>query len=67
VYNKYGVQKYSGTLLTGGGEPTWLGLQIGDYNNYDLIEWLRAELSETTDKNAWASIKKIVEPAGFTF
>jgi hypothetical protein len=28
---------------------------------------LRAELSETTDKNAWASIKKIVEPAGFTF
>jgi hypothetical protein len=53
--------------LTGGGEPTWLGLQIGDYNNYDLIEWLRAELSETTDKNTWASIKKIVEPAGFTF
>ena len=67
VYNKYGTQKYSGTLLTGGGEPTWLGLQIGDYNNYDLIEWLRAELDETTDKNTWASIKKIVEPAGFTF
>ena len=38
-----------------------------EYNNYDLIEWLRAELDETTDKNTWASIKKIVEPAGFTF
>jgi hypothetical protein len=67
VYNKYGTQKYSGTFLTGGGEPTWLGLQIGDYSDYDLVEWLRAELSETTDRNTWASIKKIVEPAGFTF
>lgn len=67
VYNKYGTQKYSGTFLTGGGEPTWLGLQIGDYSDYDLVEWLRAELDETTDKNTWASIKKVVEPAGFTF
>jgi hypothetical protein len=67
VYNKFGTQKYSGTLLTGGGEPTWLGLQIGDYNDYDLIEWLREELSETTDRNAWAAIKAVVEPAGFTW
>lgn len=67
VYNKYGTQKYSGTILTGGGEPTWLGLQIGDYSDYDLIEWLRAELSETTDRNAWSAIKNVVEPAGFTF
>jgi hypothetical protein len=42
-------------------------LQIGDYSDYDLLEWLRAELSETFDRNAWASIKKVVEPAGFTF
>ena len=67
VYNKFGTQKYSGTTLTGGGEPTWLGLQIGDFNDYDLIEWLRAELSETTDRNAWAAIKAVVEPAGFTW
>lgn len=67
VYNKYGTQKYSGTFLTGGGQPTWLGLQIGDFSDYDLVEWLRAEIDETTDKNTWASIKKVVEPAGFTF
>lgn len=66
VYNKFGTQKYSGTIL-GGGEPTWLGLQIGDYSDYDLIEWLREELSETTDANAWKSIKSVVEPAGFTW
>jgi hypothetical protein len=66
VYNKFGVQKYSGTIF-GGGEPTWLGLQIGDYSNYNLIEWLRAELSETTDANTWKTIKAVVEPAGFTW
>lgn len=66
VYNKYGTQKYTDSIF-GGGEPTWLGIQIGDYDDYDLVEWLRAELSETTDKNSYAAIKKVVEPAGFTF
>ena len=66
VYNKFGTQKYSSSIF-GGGEPTWLGLQIGDYSDYDLIEWLRAELSETTDANAWSTIKAVVEPAGFTW
>lgn len=61
VYNIFGKRK----RLSGGTPTRWLDKKMA--NEYDLIYWLKAEISETWDKSLFAKIKQRVQSAGMPF
>ncbi len=66
VYNEYGRKMYTSTFI-GGGTPTDTTIWLGDYENADLIYWLRKELNDITDRKTVTAVREVVEPAGFIF
>lgn len=66
VYNAFGRKPYTSTFI-GGGTPTATSMWLGDYEDADLIFWMRKELSDTADRSTVAAIRQVVEPAGFVF
>ena len=57
---------YTSTFI-GGGTPTDTTIWLGDYENADLIYWLRKELNDITDRKTVTAVREVVEPAGFIF
>lgn len=66
VYNAFGRKPYTSTII-GGGTPTSTSMWLGDYQDADLIYWMRKELSDTGDRATVTAIRAVVEPAGFVF
>lgn len=64
VYNAFGLKSYTGSLI--GGSPTYPERWLGSYDDYDLIEWFRAELS-IKNYPTYSLAKKTVNNAGFAF
>lgn len=61
VYNHFGRRK-----RIGGGTPTkWLDKKMAD--DYDLLYWLKAEISETWDRSLYKQVKQRVQTAGLPF
>lgn len=61
VYNIFGKRK----IINGGTPTTWFDKKIA--NEYDLIYWLKAEISETWDSSLFNKIKDRVQSAGMPF
>jgi hypothetical protein len=59
VYNAFGVKSHGYW-----GEPTLVNYVFG-YDNYDLVEWLEAEVGNLNPLT-WSKIKKTVNNAGFS-
>lgn len=61
VYKAFGRRK----RIAGGTPTRWLDKKIAD--DYDLIYWLKAEISERWDSNLYKQIKERVQSAGMPF
>jgi hypothetical protein len=59
VYNAFGIKSHGYW-----GEPTLINYVVG-YDNYDLVEWLEAEIGNFNPLT-WTKIKKTVNNAGFS-
>lgn len=64
VYNAYGRKSYVGRFV--GGSPTALDKWLGNYDDFDLIEWLNLEVGYT-NYPTYSLVKKVVNNAGFVF
>ena len=64
VYNAYGRRSYVGKLV--GGSPTALDKWLGNYDDFDLIEWLNEEVGYS-NYPTYTLIKKVVTNAGYVF
>ena len=63
VYNAFGRKSYGGLVL--GGEPNKVDKWLGNYDDYDLIQWLNKEVG-WSNLPTYSLIKKTVENAGLT-
>ncbi len=64
VYNAFGKKSYVGSFV--GGSPTKLDSYIGNYDNFDLIEWFKNEVGYS-NYPTYSLIKKTVNKAGLAF
>jgi hypothetical protein len=64
VYNAYGRRSYVGKLV--GGSPTALDKWLGNYDDFDLIEWLNEEVGYS-NYPTYSLVKKVVTNAGYVF
>lgn len=64
VYNAFGRRSYVGKLV--GGSPTALDKWLGNYDDFDLIEWLNEEVGYS-NYPTYTLIKKVVTNAGYVF
>lgn len=64
VYNAFGRRSYVGALV--GGSPTALDKWLGNYDDFDLIEWLNEEVGYS-NYPTYSLVKKVVTNAGFVF
>lgn len=64
VYNAFGRRSYVGKLV--GGSPTALDKWLGNYDDFDLIEWLNEEVGYS-NYPTYSLVKKVVTNAGYVF
>jgi hypothetical protein len=64
VYNAYGKKSYVGKFV--GGSPTKLDKWLGNYDDFDLIQWFNEEVGYSNPLT-YNLIKKVVNNAGFSF
>lgn len=63
VFNAFGLKDYNGHNSPPTGVWSWLD----SYEKYNLVYWLRSEISESDPYNLYEVVKNRVEQAGFTF
>lgn len=63
VYNKFGKRSYVGKLT--GGSPTALDKWLGNYDDFDLIQWFNEEVGYS-NYPTYSLIRKVVNNAGFS-
>jgi hypothetical protein len=59
VYNAFGIKSHGYW-----GEPTLINYVSG-YDNYDLVQWLEAEVGNS-NPFTWSKVKRVVNNAGFS-
>jgi|688.fasta_scaffold91556_10 hypothetical protein len=64
VYNAFGRRSYVGKFV--GGSPTALDKWLGNYDDFDLIEWLNEEVGYS-NYPTYSLVKKVVTNAGYVF
>lgn len=64
VYNAFGRKSYVGAIW--GGSPTAIDSWLGNYDDFDLIEWLNEEVGYS-NYPTYSLVKKVVTNAGFVF
>lgn len=64
VYNAFGRRSYVGKFV--GGSPTALDKWLGNYDDFDLIEWLDEEVGYS-NYPTYSLVKKVVTNAGYVF
>lgn len=64
VYNAYGRRSYVGKFV--GGSPTAIDKWLGNYDDFDLIEWLNEEVGYS-NYPTYNLVKKVVTNAGYVF
>jgi hypothetical protein len=64
VYNAFGRRSYVGKFV--GGSPTALDKWLGNYDDFDLIEWLNEEVGYS-NYPTYSLVKKVVTIAGYVF
>lgn len=64
VYNAFGKKSYVGSFI--GTAPTKFDSYLGNYDNFDLIQWFQNEVGYS-NYPTYALIKKTVNNAGLAF
>ncbi|MFL0143902.1 hypothetical protein [Tenacibaculum maritimum] len=63
IYNEFGQRNYNGF----GSPPEGIFKNFDDYENRDLVYWLKKEVDSYWDRELYLLIKPIVEGSGFFF
>ncbi len=64
IFNAFGMKNYNGT---GSPPESWIWQQLDNYQERNLVYWLKSELSSWNDAEIYNLVKQIVEEAGFIF
>lgn len=64
IFNAFGMKNYNGY---GSPPESWIWQQIDNFQERNLVYWLKSELSDSKKKEVYTLVKEIVEEAGFTF
>lgn len=64
IFNAFGMKNYNGT---GSPPESWIFQQLDNYQERNLVFWLRSELNSWLDATTYNLVKKIVEEADFIF